>query len=236
MTNVADDILGKIARQQNDLFRRVRQGSLDAVVVSRGLQMLIQNKGGRENILQPGKAEAQLSSWIKLYRDHLGIKVNLTNVEIPAQPAGFTRLILVAKGATLNQVFRACKSKFPTWSYFDNLDKDVTQNDRDPKNGTYAIWVKDVQEVDEELQNVSADDIKAKGIITMTLLECLLYQLKFFMETGEHLDVENITLCAGSRDSDGGVPYVCWSGGRLNVHWCSPDDAYSNVRARAAVL
>ncbi len=29
MTRVADDILGKLARQQNDIFRRVRDGSLD---------------------------------------------------------------------------------------------------------------------------------------------------------------------------------------------------------------
>jgi len=42
MTKVADDaMLGKIARQQNDLFRRVREG-LDPDLVSRGLQKLIE--------------------------------------------------------------------------------------------------------------------------------------------------------------------------------------------------
>lgn len=40
--SVADDVLGKIARQQNDLFRRVREGSLDADVVSAHLQSTIE--------------------------------------------------------------------------------------------------------------------------------------------------------------------------------------------------
>lgn len=40
----ADDaMLGKIARQQNDLFRRVREG-LDSELVSRGLQQLIEGR------------------------------------------------------------------------------------------------------------------------------------------------------------------------------------------------
>lgn len=44
MTKVADDaMLGKIARQQNDLFRRVREG-LDSDLVSRGLQCLIEGR------------------------------------------------------------------------------------------------------------------------------------------------------------------------------------------------
>ena len=233
MTNVADDTLGKIARQQNDLFRRVRDGALDPVVVSRGLQVLIENKA--DKVAGIG-IDDQLSSWIKLYRDEFGIKLNMDGLKVPAKRGGLNRLIVVAKGVTLNKAFQACRSKFPTWSYSDNLDKDVPTNDRDPKNGTYAIWVKDVQEADEELQNTSADNIKARGIITMTLLERLLYELKFFMETGEHLDVKNFTLCAGSRGSDGRVPDVSWRFDELYVGWYGPDYAYSRLRARAAVL
>ncbi len=44
MTNVTDETLGKIARQQSDLFRRVREGSLDPTAVSRGLQDIIDGK------------------------------------------------------------------------------------------------------------------------------------------------------------------------------------------------
>ena len=41
---VADDILGKLARQQNDLFRRVREGSLDVELVSTQLQQIIEGR------------------------------------------------------------------------------------------------------------------------------------------------------------------------------------------------
>lgn len=41
---VADEVLGKIARQQNDLFRRVREGTLSPGFVSLGLQDLIEGR------------------------------------------------------------------------------------------------------------------------------------------------------------------------------------------------
>jgi len=46
MTQVADDVLGKIARQQTDLFRRVREGSLDPRYVSASLQDIIEGRFG----------------------------------------------------------------------------------------------------------------------------------------------------------------------------------------------
>ena len=42
MTTVADETLGKLARQQNDLFRRVREGSLDPERVFAGVQAIIE--------------------------------------------------------------------------------------------------------------------------------------------------------------------------------------------------
>jgi len=44
MTRVADEQLGKLARQQADLFRRVREGSLDPDYVLRRLQEIIEIK------------------------------------------------------------------------------------------------------------------------------------------------------------------------------------------------
>lgn len=41
---VVDETLGRIARAQNDLFRRVREGTLDPETVSRGLQALIEGR------------------------------------------------------------------------------------------------------------------------------------------------------------------------------------------------
>ncbi|MDP3901613.1 MAG: hypothetical protein Q8Q37_01385, partial [bacterium] len=64
----------------------------------------------------------------------------------------------------------------------------------------------------------------------------LLYELKYFLETnGQHLDVMNWTLCAGSRGTDGGVPRVDWDGAQLRVVWCNPESANGPLRARQAV-
>ena len=38
---VSDDVLGRFARQQNDWFRRVREGALDPEVVARSIQAII---------------------------------------------------------------------------------------------------------------------------------------------------------------------------------------------------
>ena len=43
MTRVADDVLGKLSRQQNDIFRRVRDGGLDPEVVFRYHKQMIGN-------------------------------------------------------------------------------------------------------------------------------------------------------------------------------------------------
>lgn len=44
MTNVTDEILGKFARQQSDLFRRIREGSVDYDYAARGLQDIMEGK------------------------------------------------------------------------------------------------------------------------------------------------------------------------------------------------
>lgn len=59
---VADNVLGKIARQQNDLFRRIREGSLNPAIVSVQLQEAIQ---GNFTI-------TQIPPWIVVYQRRMG--------------------------------------------------------------------------------------------------------------------------------------------------------------------
>lgn len=176
-----------------------------------------------------------ITEWEKFYLKYFGMEVDLSGVRIPDDPGGFERLLVVAGGLTLNRAFEACKSKFLAWKYADDLDRDVTQNKRTAQNGNYAIRVRDRVEADEELAGRSADWVKDQGLVTETLLERLVHELKFFDETGKHLDVNNVTLCSGSRHSDGGVPGVNWDVGRLVVNWYKPQGAYPHLRARAAV-
>jgi hypothetical protein len=125
---------------------------------------------------------------------------------------------------------------FPCWkSYNQSLDEAIPTNDRNPQNGTYAIWMRDRVEADEELVNKSADDLKQEAIAGNTLLERLLLELKYFGETGKHLDINNVTACTGSRNSDGNVPNVYWNDDKLRVNYNTSDNRNPNWRSREVV-
>jgi hypothetical protein len=136
----------------------------------------------------------------------------------------------------MQMVYDKCKELFGAWKYTNNsLDQAVPTNDRDTKNGHYAIWVRDRVEADEELKNKSANDLKEASTPGNTLLERLLLELKYFKETGKHLDIENWTLCSGSRDSDGCVPGVGWYGDEMRVGWYYPGFRRGILRSREVV-
>jgi hypothetical protein len=180
--------------------------------------------------------EEMVSDQEAFYRSKFGMWRDFSKVTIPLCPEGFDRLIIVPEGMTAHIVYDQCSQLFPCWKYTDrSLDEAVPENERDPKNGTYAIWVRDRQEADVEHKNKSADQIMREELTTETLLERLLHELVYFKETGQHLDIENVTLCAGSRDSNGDVPSVHWSGDELEVSWCDPVDADDVLRAREVV-
>lgn len=120
-----------------------------------------------------------------------------------------------------------------------DLDEVVTENDRDSVGGSYAIWVRDRVEADEELKNLTANQLGERKVATGTLLECLLLELVFYKENGKHLDMAaNVTLCAGSRNAGGHVPSVEWDSvyGKLVVGCYSVADSYDKLRARQVVF
>lgn len=177
------------------------------------------------------EAEAQ-SAFMK---EHFGLKLPRSLTTLAPLPDH--RVLVVPKGLTPMMVVEASRKRGMRFELYGvNLDKDVRENERDPnRDGTYVIQVRDRKEADEELKNLSGNDLRKQNAKTMTLLERLLYGFKRFVETGEHLDVADITLCAGSRYSDGGVPRVSCSDGIVGVHWYSPSDALPFLGARAVV-
>src|SRR3989344_637888 len=72
-------------------------------------------------------AEAR-RQWKKFYQEVFGLTVNFSAVQIPDVQADFSRLIIVASGITLNAAMEACKKRFPTWQYFNDLDASVIKN------------------------------------------------------------------------------------------------------------
>lgn len=178
--------------------------------------------------------------WQAFYLKYLGLVVDLSGVKIPERTAmqakEFTRLIIVASGLTQNQVYDACHCTFNgrCWRYADDLNTAIPKNERDPKNGAYAIWVRDTVEADEVHKNKSAKMVAQEGLKTETSLERMLHELKYFAETGKHLDIVNVTLCSGSRNADGFVPYAYWYV-KFRVGWYNLDYRLVYLRPREVV-
>ncbi|HEV8666227.1 MAG TPA: hypothetical protein VN665_00050 [Candidatus Paceibacterota bacterium] len=170
--------------------------------------------------------------WEQFYLKHFDLTVDLLALHIPAKPAYACRAIVIVPGITNNQVFDACTKAFKTWRYDSDLNTvcDIVKR----PEGPYVVWVRDVVEADDKMKNKSAKDIEVAGTNTLTLKERMILELAYFDETGKHLDIDNWTLCAGSRDSGGRVPHVHWNDDKLHVGWTYVDDRDSYLRARVA--
>jgi len=221
-----EDLLGIV----EDFVTKLRGGTITPMQAKRFLRK-------EDPFLVPMDPESQLKRWQELYWELFGIQLGLKSIKIPEQKPGFNRLILVPKGITMNQVVKICRTKFDMSLYDGNLDASVTHNDRVPIQD-YAVWVQNNVEADPEFNDKSAIMLKKGHHQGITLLERLLYELAYFTETGKHLDVENATLCTGSRYSDGSVPSVYWGAGRREVcvHWYYPGYRRPDLRSRAAVV
>lgn len=218
--------LGLVAVRYGELFQRVKKGTLDPDWVAGELQRLIHGK--------LGDATSQLAEWVEFYRER-GIQDDFSGLRIPEKKAGFDRLIVVAQGVAPQWGYNECEKLFSCWKWTEqNLDE-IVISERTAKNAAYAVWFRDRAEADEELKNLSANKLKIRDILGITLEERFLYELKYLEETGQHLDIENITLCAGSRDSDGDVPSAGWDDDLLNVNRFVSRNAYDFLRSRRAV-
>ncbi|MDO8569650.1 MAG: hypothetical protein Q7R89_02675 [bacterium] len=184
---------------------------------------------------------SNLLRWETNYEKLFGQNPNLSEIRIPEKPEGVgpMRLIVVVReildwtnNHPLQGTQGALKKHFPCWQYANDLDQEITVNDRDPKNGSYAVWVKDVRETDEDLAGLSADDLAEKKIPGIITLERQLLEADYFFENGEHLDQQNITLCSGSRNRDGGVPNASCDADGFSVCWYDSSNRDPVLRSR----
>lgn len=171
--------------------------------------------------------------WQKFYQSAFGIEVDLTGVVIPERPEGNYRLLFIAKSLTPNKVFDAWN--FPKWRYNDDLDRAVPTNKRTATE-SYAIWVLAGDEPDAEFLGKTTNQADPSMEIGMTLLERMIFESKYFLETGKHPDEKGVTFCSGSRHSGGRVPGVYLGAlGEVYVRWCHLDDSSSECGVRRAV-
>ena len=179
----------------------------------------------------------QLEWWIQLWQE-LGFTVERSVIALPLVPPNFgpARLIVIPQGLTIQRAWEVAQSLFPCYSYISgDLDKAIPTNDRTATDTAYAIIVRDREEADEEFKSLSANDLKARGLRGITVLETITDEIGYYKRSGKHRDVKNVTLCSGSRDSNGSVPESDWFGGEFQLYWYDSDYRYDNLRSREAI-
>ena len=133
-----------------------------------------------------------------------------------------------------SEILSECRKLFSVWCFWS--DKELDENF--PPEKTKAKF-RNVQEAYEEFRNMSANDLKEKypDKKFITLRQRLLLEIKYFNLTKKHLDILNITVCAGSRHQGGNVPSVDWDGYCSKVRVSSYDPVVSGdfLRSRQAV-
>ena len=234
----AVEVKARLLDLTTGVLELARDGNRDAESVCEVLQIIKDDPLFTSRFF--ADVSSQLQDWQSFYKKFFGLDTDFSGIRIPERKPGFDRLLVPAQGLTPNVAVSAYrKLGIKVWLYTENLDSalDWSKEERNAKNGSYAIWVKDRQEADEELKNLSANQIKEGGLTTETLTERLIHGLVYHSETNHHLDEANVTLCSGSRDQGSDVPSVCWSGydGEVCVHWDDPDDSADGLRSRQVV-
>ncbi len=214
-------------------------GVLEEIFTSGQVQSWLQNKSKlRTKLLEVFEITADAyneirEEWQKFYQSEFGMEVDLSGVQVPEKPEGNYRLLFIAKGLTPNKVFDSWK--FPKWRYNDDLDKVVPSNKRTTAE-SYAIWVLAGDEPDAEFLGKSTNQADPSMEIGMTLVERMIFESKYFLETGKHLDKKGVTFCSGSRRSDGNVPSVYLNtNGKVDVDWHDLDFSYAKHGVRREV-
>ncbi|MFZ2300146.1 MAG: hypothetical protein WAW00_03365 [Candidatus Moraniibacteriota bacterium] len=187
---------------------------------------------------------AQRAYWEGIYLTHFGMEADFSEVLIPEKPSvGKRRLIFIFKGLTMNHsaamyrnILVAHDPRWKLWQYADDLDAVITRNIRTSAE-SYALWVRDEQEADEEFLGQSVRQADPDQLIGVTVLERLVHGAVHFIETKQHLDVKGITLCSGSRPAGGRVPGVRWRPGsrEVGVGWYALDGSHPDGGVRQAV-
>jgi len=154
--------------------------------------------------------------WERFYKRHFGLDVDFSRVDIPP---GEGRILIIAKGVAANTAYAAFQKSFKCWKYTDDLDFEV----KNARTATehYAIRVLDGAEPDTKFLGKSVQEVDPDMKFGETLTERLVHGLKYYDETGKHLDMVGVTYCSGSRSAGGGVPLVGWhlSLGKVTVSW-----------------
>ncbi len=155
--------------------------------------------------------EKEVREWQKFYKEQFEIQRSFSFIRIPKSRLGYNRLLIIVPELKSEQIFNRIEKVISTKSEivttrFSDLNAIVPE----PKfSKNYAVWVKDNIESDLSL----ALDNPNK-LLVITLEERLVFELKYFLETGQHLDIRGYTHCINARDAWWNYAVVTWYPGQ----------------------
>src|SRR3989344_3018910 len=165
----------------------------------------------------------QMQEWKDFYLKSWDIDVVIGELLIPKnKKEGFDQLIIMLRGLTLPKIVSKMREHMEVrlWENEDWLDE--IDSDREIYKQDYAVRIRGEKEADKEFASKSAIDLGQEKICGITLPEQLIYTLFYWWKFQDHLDMEGVTLCSGSRHLDmRKVPWVLWDCNRkrLVVFW-----------------
>lgn len=138
------------------------------------------------------------AGWSKFWR-HFGFTVDHFEPLYPEQWS-----IAIPKGLTNTQAFEIRQRMAPSTNYLGDLEK--IESVREPVRD-YIVYVAPNVESDPEYRNKSARWVAENQINSTTTRESCILHSRYYAEIGKFLNMDSITLDAGSRDANGNVPH-----------------------------
>ncbi len=179
------------------------------------------------------------SQWKRFYKEVFGIRADFSQLTVPEADSVYSLLVINYPKVTLTDLHSGGKDPQLNWKYTDQKLDDVIDwqfgRDAIAQKQAYIVRVRANNEADEDMKNISAKKIDTKSINTITLKERLLLGRFLWWSEQVILDKKFVTLCSGSRFTDGHVPSVDWDDGEVIVNWYHFEIAFDVLRARRAV-
>jgi hypothetical protein len=213
--NAEDDLLSKLDNScGGNGIRRFQADELVLVEKERKVSVAGLANGGFSYAV-PIDVDAFRRDWEKHLPEVYGRKVDLSGIALPPLRQGFGWGVVRLPELSAQEMFETLTKRFKTYKWCANIDASLNpeKEARTTANGPYVPWFRDRVEADEELKNLSANDLVERGTNCITEPERIALEGWFHWKTGGHLDLKNVTLSAGSRWSDGRVPNAFWSAG-----------------------
>lgn len=176
-----------------------------------------------------------LADWRKFYKNVFKIDRDFIGLRIPPKPEGDWRLLIIAEGMSPARLIGMGENLFGVRGY--TMSHTSVTSDR-VANKDYCVWVRNQAEADTEIKDGFAKNSKGLTVQSITLEEQLVYEFKYFSETGKHLDINGTTYCLGSRSHPNQAPSVRWwvgGGGEVYLDWYLPHDNTVNPMTREVV-